>query len=311
MSAPMAMHSGGTLAAAVSAAGGLGSFGGVNRTKGSDWLQGEIDRIRAKTGRPFGVGFVTAFLPMFQGHFAAALESRAPVIALSFGVPTKAIEQAKVAGATVMCQVQSIEHAHEAAAAGADILVAQGNEAGGHTGAMNLLPLLTQVIDAFPQLPVLAAGGIASGRALAAVLAAGADGAWAGTTFLATPKCTEVPDEHKQLIVESDGEDTVYTRAYDVLFGAPWPAGIAERGRRNDFTDEWDGRDAEIVKNRESLTAQVLEAERNFDPARRAVLYGQSAGAVHSVRPAAEVLRSICDDAERILRDRAAAVLGS
>jgi nitronate monooxygenase len=169
---------------------------------------------------------------------------------------------------------------------------------------MNLLPLLTQVIDAFPHIPVLAAGGIASGRALAAVLAAGADGAWAGTAFLATPECTEVPDEHKQLIIESDGEDTVYTRAYDVLFGAPWPAGIAERGRRNAFTDEWDGRDAEIVENRETLSQQVLEAERNFDPARRAVLYGQGAGAVHSVRPAAEVLRSICEDAEHILRDR-------
>src|SRR5438093_409296 len=129
------------------------------------------------------------------------------------------------------------------AAAVSDILVAQGNEAGGHTGGMNLLPLLVSVLDAFPDIPVLAAGGIASGRALAAVLAAGAGGAWAGTAFLATPECAEIPEEHKQAILNSDGEDTIYTRAYDVLWGAPWPPGIAERGRRNRFTDEWDGRD--------------------------------------------------------------------
>jgi nitronate monooxygenase len=309
MSAPMAMHSGGKLAAAVSKAGGLGSFGGVHRTKGPDWLREEIAYIRSQTDRPFAVGFITAFLPMFKQHFAAVLDEKVPVVALSFGSPQPWLDQAKSAGAKVMCQVQSMEHAREAADGGADVIVAQGNEAGGHTGTMNLLPLLVKVIEAFPDTPVLAAGGIASGRALAAVLAAGADGAWAGTAFLATPECVEVPDEHKRTIVESDGEDTIYTRSYDVLWGQPWPGGIAERVQRNKFTDEWHGRDEEIVQRREELQKQVQAGEADFNSGLRAVLYGQSAGAVHAVRPAAEVLRSICEDAERIIRQRSSQLL--
>jgi nitronate monooxygenase len=305
MSAPMAMHSGGRLAAAVSKAGGLGSFGGVHQTKGPDWLREEIDYVRSQTDRPFGVGFITAFIPMLAPLFDAAVEAKPPVIAFSFGGPAPHIEKAKAAGAKVMCQVQSLAHAREAVAAGADVLVAQGNEAGGHTGTMNLLPLVVSVLDAFPDTPVLASGGIASGRSLAAVLAAGADGAWAGTAFLATPECVEIPENYKRAIVGSDGEDTVYSRVYDVLWGAPWPKGIAERGRRNRFIDEWDGRDQEIIEHRQELQARGEAGANDFAPeGDRAVLYGQSAGAVRAVRPAAEVLRTICDDAERLLRER-------
>jgi len=309
MSAPMAMHSGGKLAAAVSKAGGLGSFGGIHQTQGPDWLRKEIAYIRSETDRPFAVGFITAFLPMFQEHFETVLEERVPIVALSFGSPRESIERAKAAGAKVMCQVQSMEHGRDAVDAGADILVAQGNEAGGHTGSMNLLPLLVQTIDAFPNIPVMASGGIASGRALAAVLAAGAEGAWAGTAFLATPECVEIPEGHKQAIVDSDGEDTIYTRTYDVLWDAPWPQGIAERVQRNKFTDEWNGRDEEIVKRRQELQARVQAGEADFDSGVRAILYGQSAGAVNAVRPAAEVLREICEDAERILHERSRGLL--
>ena len=198
MSAPMAMHSGGRLAAAVSKAGALGSFGGIHRSGDPGWVRGEVERIRSETDRPFGVGFITSFIPMLTPLFDAAIEAKPNVITFSFGSPGPYAEKAKAAGAKVMCQVQSMTHAREAVAAGADILVAQGNEAGGHTGTMNLLPLLVSVLDAFPDIPVLASGGIASGRALAAVLAAGADGAWAGTAFLATPECVEIPEAHKQ-----------------------------------------------------------------------------------------------------------------
>ena len=134
MSAPMAMHSGGHLAAAVSKAGALGSFGGVHQTKGPDWLRDEIAHIRSQTDRPFGVGFITAFIPMFPTLFDAAVEAKPNVIGFSFGSPGPYADKAKAAGAKVMCQVQSMSHAREAVAAGADILVAQGNEAGGHTG---------------------------------------------------------------------------------------------------------------------------------------------------------------------------------
>jgi nitronate monooxygenase len=310
MSSPMAMHSGGRLAAAVSGAGGIGSFGGIHQTKGPDWLREEIAYIRSRTERPFGVGFITAFLPMFEQHFQAALEEHVPIVTLSFGGPQPWLNKAKEAGATVMCQVQAMQHAREAIEGGADILVAQGNEAGGHTGTMNLLPLLVQVVESFPDVPVMAAGGISSGRALAAVLSAGADGAWAGTAFLATPECVEIPEEHKQVIVQSDGEDTIYTRVYDVLWGAPWPEGIAERGRRNRFTDEWTGREEEIVARREELQARVQASVDNFDVSGdRAILYGQSSGAVRAVRPAAEALREMCDDAERILRERTSRLL--
>jgi nitronate monooxygenase len=309
MSAPMAMHSGGRLAAAVSKAGGIGSFGGIHQTKGPDWLREEIAYIRSQTDRPFGVGFITAFLPMFEQHFQAVLDERVPIIPLSFGGPQPWLDKAKASGAKVMCQVQSIEHARQAAAGGADVIVAQGNEAGGHAGAINLLPLLTRVVEQYPNVPVMASGGIASGRALAAALAAGAEGAWAGTTFLATPECVEVEDEHKQAIVESDGEDTIYTRTYDVLWGQPWPEGIAERVQRNAFTDEWHGRYDEIAQKRDELQKRVQDGQADFNAGVRAVLYGQSAGGVPAVRPAAEVLHAMCEDAERILRERTGKLL--
>lgn len=304
MSAPMAMHSGGHLAAAVSKAGALGSFGGVHQAKGPDWLREEIDFVRSETDRPFGVGFISAFIPPLTPLFEAAVVAKPNVIAFSFGSPGPCVEKAKAAGSRVMCQVQSLAHAREAVAAGADVLVAQGNEAGGHTGTMNLLPLLVSVLDAFPDTPVLASGGISSGRALAAVLAAGADGAWAGTAFLATPECVEVEDAHKQAIVSSDGEDTIYIRTYDVLWGQPWPEGIAERVQRNRFTDEWHGRYDEIAGNREELQKRVQAGEADFKSGVRAILYGQSAASVKAVRPAAEFVRTICDNAERILRER-------
>jgi len=310
MSAPMAMHSGGRLAAAVSKAGALGSFGGIHRSGDPGWVRGEVERIRSETDRPFGVGFITSFIPMLTPLFDAAVEAKPNVMAFSFGSPGPYADKAKAAGAKVMCQVQSMTHAREAVAAGADILVAQGNEAGGHTGAMNLLPLLVSVLGAFPDTPVLASGGISSGRSLAAVLAAGADGAWAGTAFLATPECVEIPEEHKQTIVQSDGEDTIFTRAYDVLFGMPWPEGIGERVQRNKFTGEWHGREKEISERREELAAKVQAGEADFNSGLRAILYGQSAGAVPAIRPAADVVRQLCDDAEHLLRDRPGTLLG-
>lgn len=304
MSSAMAMHTGATLAAAVSNAGGLGGFGAIHATKGPDWVAEEIQKIRDATDKPFCVGFITAFLPMFEEAFEATLDARPPVITLSFGSPQPWLDRAKATGARVICQVQEMKHAREAVEGGADVIAAQGTEAGGHTGTMTLLPLLVSVIEEFPDMPVMAAGGISTGRALAAVLAAGADGALVGTAFLATPECREIPEEHKQLIVESDGEDTVLTRVYDILWGMPWPEGIAERGRRNRITDEWHDREDEIPANRERIVAEVQAAERNFDPSARAVLYGQSAGKVSAIRPAADVLHQICDDAERILRER-------
>ncbi len=309
MSAPMALHSGGTLAAAVSIAGGLGTFGGLQPFAGPQWVDEQVKLVRQRTERPFGVGFISAFLPMFPQFFDVAIEARTPVIALSFGGLQPWLEKAKASGATVICQVQTIDHARQAVQAGADVLVAQGNEAGGHTGRMNLLPFLTHIVDLFPSTPVMAAGGIADGRAFAACLAAGADGAWLGTAFLATPEAVEVSDGYKEAIVQSDGEDTVYTEVFDIVQGLPWPEGIAARVRRNRFTQEWHGREDEVRAKREQLAPALMAAEQQHDVEQSPVYMGQSAAFIKEVRPASDVVRSICEDAERILRQRPAAIL--
>ena len=297
MSAPMAMHSGGTLAAAVSAAGAIGSFGGVNPA-GPDLITAQAAAVRAVTDRPFAIGFITAFLDFMGPLFDAALAASPAAIALSFGDAAPWIEKAKSSGATVVCQVQTRDGADAAVGAGADVLVAQGTEAGGHTGTLSLLPFLASVVARHPQVPVLASGGIADGPTLAAALTAGADGAWLGTAFLATPEAVEVGDEHKRLIVDSDGTDTVFTRAYDIVSGAPWPAAIGARVRRDAFTDAWADRE-------EELRGRGAEVKPEGEPH----YYGQSAAFVDAIRPAADVVRAVCDGAEAVLRSRPQALL--
>ena len=299
MSAPMAMHSGGTLAAAVSAAGGMGSFGGIHVREPPSWVTEQAALVRSRTDRPFAIGFITPFLAFTEPYFEAALAVRPAAIAFSFADPGDWAARARAAGCRVVCQVQSFSDADLAVAAGADVLVAQGTEAGGHTGTISLLPLLAGVAEAHPDVVLLAAGGIGSGRTLAAALLAGADGAWLGTAFLATHEAVEIDDDHKAAIVASDGADTVFTRAYDIASGLPWPAPIGERVRRDAFTDEWAEREAELRRVREGVVAGAP------------VLYGQSARSVDAVVPAAEVVRRVSEDAEELLRTRPGPLLDS
>ncbi len=302
MSAPMSGHSSAVLAAAVSKAGGLGTFGGTDE-RGPDWVREQISAIREETDRPFAVGFNTPFMGFLEDNFKAALEAKAPAVIFSFSDPEPWLSMAKEAGAITICQVQSMELAEQAVAAGADMLIAQGNEAGGHCGSAAMLPLLVRIAQRYPDTPLLAAGGIATGRALAAVMAAGADGANVGTAFLATPEATEVPDVYKERVVASDGEDTIFTKVYDLIDGLPWPEEIGARVYDNELVREWHGRDAEIVEGREKLQETTQAAYRK-DPEFAAVLMGESAGDVHAIRPATEVLTSICDDAEKLLGQR-------
>ena len=302
MSAPMSNHSGGQLAAAVSRAGGLGTFGGSNGF-GPDWLRQQIAHIRQQTDRPFGVGFITQLIEPDPTNFELALEERVPALIFSFTDPRPWLGRAKDAGVLTICQVQSTELAELAIDAGADVLLAQGNEAGGHTGQMNLLPLLVDLVERYPRTPVLAAGGITSGRALAAVLAAGGQGASLGTALLATPEAVEVPKSFKERIVQSDGQDTTFTRLYDLLGDSPWPAGIAGRVYTNRLVREWDGRDAEIMAHREELVSDVAAARARQDPELSSVYMGQGAGQIKAIRPAAEVVQEICAGAEGALRE--------
>ena len=314
MSAPMSLHSGGRLAAAVSQAGGLGLFGGTNPA-GPDWVREQIRYVRSQTSSPFGVGFITHLIPVFPENFEVALEERVPVITFSFADPQPWLGRAKEQGITTICQVQTMEAAAQAVVAGADILVAQGNEAGGHTGAMTLFPLLINIIRQYPDMPVMAAGGVGCGRSLAAVLAAGAEGAWVGTAFLATPEVVEVPEAFKERIVQSTGEDTIYTQVFDILdpaiFHIPaWPEGIAARAYHNRFIQEWHGRENELRQSLDQVIPGYLEAAQRRDPELVAVYFGQSAAFVDAIRPASEVLHNICEEAEQVLKERRVELVG-
>ena len=317
ISAPMALASGGGLATAVSSAGALGTFGAVNPwgAIGTDYVQAQIRHIRSHTDRPFGVGFITQAIQRAPKNFDVVLDEGVHVIIFSFADPEPWLIRAKQAGAVTVCQVQSFEAARRVVAAGADVLVAQGNEAGGHTGTMNLLPFLVRLIEAFPTIPIVAAGGVATGRSLAAVLAAGADGVLMGTAFLAAEEAGEVPDDYKKLIVQTGADDTVYTPVIDIMTlalfeGVPFPPGVAVRVYNNTFVQEWHGREQVLRENLDRVLPGYVEARERRDFHTAPALMGESTAFIDAIRPVANIVAGICDDAERLLRQRAIDVVG-
>lgn len=302
MSAPMSMHSGAELAVAVTKAGGVGMFGAIG-AGGEVWLKDQLDQARSLLAdQPFGIGFITFMMDSFPGLFDIAVQEKVPVMAFSFTDPASFIDRAKNAGSIVVCQVRTMDQAREAVAAGTDILVAQGNEAGGHTGQTNMMPFLQRVLDTYPDIPILAAGGIGSGRNLAAVLAAGADGAWIGTPLLATPECIEVSDEYKARLIAAIADDTIYTPLFDIAnhqaFGrTPWPEGIAARVLRNQFVKDWQNKMDQVTSTNESLMAQYRDGVENKNLDVSVVYAGESVDSVTRIRPAATVIQDICEDA--------------
>lgn len=307
ISAPMG---GGTaaaeLAAAVSEAGGFGLIGGTTH-QGPDWLRAQIREVRARTNRPFGVGFISSF-PGLDELVQVALEERVTAVSHSFADPSPYVAAAHEAGIKVIAQVQTVAQAVVAARAGVDILVAQGTEAGGHTGYSGTLPLVAAVLDIAGNIPVLAAGGIADGRGLAAVLMLGAEGAWMGTRFVASQEANE-GQWIKQRIVEAGTDDTVLTRVYDLVFKSPFPPGIGDRVLRNDFTNAWHAREDEVAAHRDELRAQVMAASARGNAQIADVRAGNAAGLIHQVEPAGQIVRNIVAEAERLLRERPAQVL--
>jgi NAD(P)H-dependent flavin oxidoreductase YrpB (nitropropane dioxygenase family) len=201
-----------------------------------------------------------------------------------------------------MHMVSTVAEAKAAARAGADVIVAQGTEGGGHIGLMGTMPLVPMVVGAVAPTPVLAAGGVADGRGLAAALALGADGVLLGTRFLATDEAP-IAKGFKQAIVESDGHDTLVTDIPDVANGQVWP-GAYVRVRRNRFIEDWMGRDHELRRRRAEVSAQLRAAAQAGDPDRGAIMIGQTAGLIDRVEPAADLVRQISRDAEAILRER-------
>ena len=300
--APMAGVAGGRLAAAVSAAGGLGMVG-VGYRASPEWITDQLD-IAALPGRPVGVGFILWVLESNPGWLDPVLSERCELVSLGFGDPRPWIARIHDAGTLVAVQVGTHDEAKRAADTGADILVARGSEGGGHgRGEVATLPLLQDVLAA-TDLPVLAAGGVASAAGLAAVVAAGACGGWVGTPFAA---CVESDNAAaiKQAIIDAGSEDTVYTRAFDIAQGHDWPAEYGGRALANSFTEAWTGRDAELadaVASSDRLVDDMLRARREADLEMAPVYAGQSAGLVAGKRTAADVLTEL-GEYRRLLRE--------
>ena len=285
VSAPMAGVSGGALAAAVSAAGGLGLVGFAAGP--ADQLRDEC-AVAASSGRPFGVGLLAWLLPRDESLLDVALDAGAALVSVSYGDYEPYVERVKAAGAVVATQVGTLDDVTRAVEAGVDLVVARGGEGGGHgRDAVATLPLLQAVLES-TDLPVLAAGGIATARGLAAVLAAGAAGAWVGTAFLA---CAESSyDEDKQrAVVEAGLADTIYTTVLDVGRGSPWPAEFGGRAIRNAYAQTWHGREDELR----------ADPVRSDEPV---VWAGQAAGLVGGQRPAADVVADLAG-AEALLAE--------
>jgi nitronate monooxygenase len=306
LNAPMAGTAGADLAAAVSEAGGFGMIGGTSGG-GADWLRAQIRAAREQTSRSFGVGFISSF-PDADLLVDVALEERVGAINHSFADPAPYVAAAHAAGVKVFVQVQTVAQATAAANAGVDLIIAQGTEAGGHTGMSGTLALVPAVIEVASDIPVVAAGGIADGRGLAAVLMLGAVGAWMGTRFVASREWGGSGSD-QQAVLAASSDDTVRTSVYDLVRGAHFPDGIADRVLRNAFNAAWHGREAEIAQNRAELQRELEEAGQRGDVTMTDVSAGVGAGLIRTVESAGDIVRRTVREAEQVMRDRCSELL--
>lgn len=293
--APMGSFSGGALAAAVSAAGGLGLIGlGYGDP---EWLEREF---AAASPTRVGCGFITWSLARRRDLLDRALAHRPAAVMLSFGDPAPFVGRIKETGAALICQVQTVGQANEVLAAGADVIVAQGGEAGGHGASRGTLALVPAVADAVrtrgSEIPVLAAGGIADGRGLAAALILGADGVLVGTRFIAAEESL-APPAAKARIVDACGDMTVRTRVFDMARGLDWPAHYTGRALSNRFSDRWHGREDQLseVLAPEQARYAVAAAEQDYDTA--VIFAGEDVDLIHKVQPARDIVRDLVAEA--------------
>ncbi|AGZ53368.1 NAD(P)H-dependent flavin oxidoreductase [Mycobacterium kansasii] len=294
VNAPMGGVAGGRLAAAVTAAGGLGMIG-----MGSTATQASLaEQLRQVTGR-FGIGLVDWVMRDEVGLLEDALAARPALLSVSFGTDWSWVDKAHDAGIVTATQVYDGAGARRAVDAGVDIVVARGAEGGGH-GEVRLgtLPLLDAVLEAV-SVPVLAGGGIASPRSLAAVLAAGASGAWVGTRLAACPEAL-TSESTRRALIEARETDTRVSRVFDVAAGLPWPARYPSRVLANDFVAQWTGREDELAADpdaRARLAAAVAAEDLRVAP----VDAGQGVGMIGDNASVAEVIGPMCSGAESLL----------
>lgn len=284
--APMANVSGGRLTAAISAAGGLGMLGAGSAVS-AKWIRTE-GAIAAEAGKPYGVGLMAWSVQDHLDHLDAVVELKPALVSLSYGNYRPYVEPLQAAGIVVATQAGTVADAHEAIAAGVDVIVVRGAEAGGHgRNEVGTLPLLQAILD-LTDLPVLAAGGISGARGLAAVLAAGAAGGWIGTAFLT---CAEALTSEwaRRRLLEADETDTVYGTVFDAASRAGWPDEFGGRALRNPFFDAWEGKE-EALKTSEEGHNEYITAT---DPTTASLYAGQGVGALHSTTTAAKVLEDL------------------
>jgi nitronate monooxygenase len=295
--APMDGVADARLAAAVSAAGGFGILGGGYGSR--EWLARELPLVAASKQK-FGVGFITWSLRKDDSLLDLTLEHRPAAVMLSFGDPADLIPRIHRAGALAICQVQTLAWARHALACGADILVAQGTEAGGHGGSRGLFTLLPEVVQAAGSTPVVAAGGIADGRGMAAALMLGASGALLGTRFYAAEEAA-TPAESKARVCRATGDDTVRSIVFDISRRNIWPAPYTGRCLRNTQTERWLGREVELMQNAQAEAERYARAREAGDYDIAAVITGEAAGLVNEVLPAGAIVEQLVTGAEALL----------
>ncbi|QHO77251.1 2-nitropropane dioxygenase [Bradyrhizobium sp. CCBAU 051011] len=307
LSAPMDVIAGARLTSAVSAAGGFGILGGGYGDRA--WLEQETAKL-AGASDPFGIGFITWSLAKQPELLDIALEAGPRAIMLSFGDPKPFAPRIKASGALLICQVQDEAMARQALDAGADILIAQGTEAGGHGASRTTLDIVPAIVDlAAGRVPVAAAGGIGDGRGLAAMLTLGASGVLLGTRFYASVEC-DGPEQAKQRICAASNGNSVRGIIFDLSRNNVWPAPYTGRCLINDHARRWMGREVELMQNIKTVAAEYAAARAagNFDIA--AVIAGEAVGLIHDIPPAAEIVDRIVGEAEQILSGRRNSVAG-
>lgn len=297
VNAPMGGVAGGRLAAAVSAAGGLGMIG-MGSTGSAAALEHELTQL-VPAPMLFGIGMVGWVLEREPALLDAALAARPALVSVGFTEEWAWVERVHAVGAAAVTQVYDADHARRAAAAGVDVLVARGSEGGGHGETrLGTFAVLDAVLDAVT-VPVLAAGGIATARGLAAVLAAGAAGAWLGTCLSACPEAL-TPEPARAALVRARATDTVVTRVFDLGQRLPWPDRYPARVLANETTRNWAEREAALSADG-AARDEVAAAAATGDPRRAPVDAGEGVGALTRSLPAGEVIAALCTGADRLL----------
>ncbi len=308
--APMALVTGGRLAAAVTNAGGLGILGGGYA--GTLGNEPDLDeQYRAAGNTPIGIGFITWAAQQAPQMIDWAIARRPVCLFLSFGDPQAFARKATDTNIPVVCQTQTMRHVEEALDAGASAIVAQGSEAGGHGGSRSTMPFVPEVANFLakrsPNVLLLAAGGIATGRGLAASLMLGADGALIGSRFWAATEALTNPAAVARAVA-SDGDQTVRTTALDSLRGVPWPDQFSFRVMRNRVTDEWAHRQGEARGQFGALKSAFVDARERGDWDVLPIVVGEGVGLIDSCAPAAEIVTTIMAEAEQTLKDAASRI---